>query len=141
MLRWIRRRSADSRLTEGLECGSCLEETVFRLGEPAMLENSTTQRNSALARLCQGDLLSPEEERRLFRRLKQVRTQSSRLSRPSPERKPSGRTRPPSAAIAALRNEAVAIRNRIIESNLRLVVSLAKHYAAPERPLEDLVSE
>jgi RNA polymerase sigma factor (sigma-70 family) len=38
-------------------------------------------------------------------------------------------------------SEAVEIRNRIVECNLRLVVSLAKHYTAPERPVEDLVSE
>ena len=38
-------------------------------------------------------------------------------------------------------NEAVEIRNRIVECNLRLAVSLARHYTAPERPVEDLVSE
>jgi RNA polymerase sigma factor (sigma-70 family) len=43
--------------------------------------------------------------------------------------------------LAALSGEAVALRNQIVESNLRLVVALAKRFAAPQRSVEDLVSE
>ncbi len=81
----------------------------------------------ALARLCQHDLLSPGEERRLFGRLKILKAKGLRY-RHSPDSKVASK-------------EAVAIRNRIVESNLRLVVSLARHFAAPERSLEELVSE
>jgi RNA polymerase sigma factor (sigma-70 family) len=81
----------------------------------------------ALARLCQHDLLSLDEERRLFGRLKILKAKGLRYRRST------------DAKIASI--EAVAIRNRIVESNLRLVVSLARHFAAPERSLEDLVSE
>lgn len=90
--------------------------------------NQRTQAgHRALARLCQHDLLSPGEERRLFGRLKILKTKELRYRR--------------SADTKGAAKEAVAIRNRIVESNLRLVVSLARHFAAPERSLEDLVSE
>jgi RNA polymerase primary sigma factor len=102
-----------------------------------MTVRSKNDRSSALAKLCQFDVLSAEEERRLFLRFKQVKAQASRLGCPSPSRQADL----PSEALAALSGEAVAIRNRIVESNLRLVVSLAKHFAAPQRSLEDLVSE
>lgn len=71
-----------------------------------------TERNPGLARLCRADILSADEERTLFERLRSVQAR-----------------------------EAAEIRNRIVEGNLRLVVSLAKRYAAPERSLEDLVSD
>jgi RNA polymerase sigma factor (sigma-70 family) len=94
-------------------------------------------RCSPLARLCEFELLSAEEERRLFRRLKRVKSQASRLRSLSSTRQ----ARLPTAALTALSGEAVALRNRIVESNLRLVVSLAKHFAAPQRSLDELVSE
>jgi RNA polymerase sigma factor (sigma-70 family) len=102
-----------------------------------MTVRSKYDRSSALARLCEFDLLSAEDERRLFRRLERVKTQASRLRRLSSARQ----AHLPTEALAALSGEAVALRNRIVESNLRLVVSLAKHFRAPERSLEDLVSE
>lgn len=94
-------------------------------------------RNSALARLCHSDILSVEEERRLFVRLTAVRAPALRRNDATRQSQRPRRT----AAVATLSDEAVTIRNRIVESNLRLVVSLAKHFAAPERRLEDLVSE
>jgi RNA polymerase primary sigma factor len=102
-----------------------------------MIGTRKNDRNPALARLCQRDLLSIEEERRLFVRLMAVRARA--LPGPDPESRSDGHRR--GAAVAICSAEAVAIRNRIVESNLRLVVSLAKHFAAPERSLEDLVSE
>jgi RNA polymerase primary sigma factor len=93
-----------------------------------MIDRRDTGRSEALARLCQFEVLSSDEERRLFGRLKAVRAKALR-----PHHRPS--------AQAACRQAAAEIRNRIVECNLRLVVSLAKHFAAPERSLEDLVSE
>ncbi len=102
-----------------------------------MIDSRKNAGNSALAKLCHSDILSVEEERRLFVRLKAVRARA--LQRPDPLSPPLSHRR--TAAVATLSQEAVTIRNRIVESNLRLVVSLAKHFAAPERSLEDLVSE
>jgi RNA polymerase sigma factor (sigma-70 family) len=71
-----------------------------------------------------------DEERRLFNRLRSVRAKALRSQA---QTSPRARSR--------LTGEAAAIRNRIVECNLRLVISLAKHYTAPERSLEDLVSD
>ncbi len=106
-----------------------------------MSDSRRIERNPALARLCAGDLLSAEEEQFLFRRLKQVRLQSSRQRRIASGGPLGCETKGRSVTISTLSDEAIAIRNRIVESNLRLVVALAKHYAAPDRSIEDLVSE
>jgi RNA polymerase primary sigma factor len=86
-----------------------------------------------LARLCQFDVLGADEERRLFRDLKQARDEVARL-RASNQSKTATR-----ADRSAAR--AIALRNRIAICNLRLVVSVAKHFATPQQSLEDLVSE
>jgi RNA polymerase primary sigma factor len=86
-----------------------------------------------LARLCQFDVLGADEERRLFRDLKQARDEVARL-RASNRSKTSLRADKSAA-------RAVALRNRIAICNLRLVVSVAKHFATPQQSLEDLVSE
>jgi RNA polymerase sigma factor (sigma-70 family) len=91
------------------------------------MNQRTATGRRGLARLCQHDLLSLDEERRLFGRLKTLKTKGLRRSR--------------SADAKVASSEAVAIRNQIVESNLRLVVSLARHFVAPERPIDDLVSE
>jgi RNA polymerase sigma factor (sigma-70 family) len=95
------------------------------MGEPTRLE-----RNVGLAKLCRADILSIDEERRLFARLRSVRAKELR-----------SRAQSPAGVRSRSANEAVEIRNRIVECNLRLVVSLARHYTAPERSVEDLVSE
>lgn len=102
-----------------------------------MSESRKIDRSTALARLCQNTVLTHDEERGLFCRLNAVRTKTigrrSRASRSaSPQR---------DAAKTVLCSEAAEIRNQIVEANLRLVVSLAKRFTAPDRPLEDLVSE
>jgi RNA polymerase primary sigma factor len=94
------------------------------------MSRTIPQRSPALARLCEFDLLGVEEERRLFGRLKESREQSIRSGRRAPVRR-----------LKASRVGATALRNRIAVANLRLVVSLAKRFASPQQPLEDLVSE
>ncbi|HEV8000388.1 MAG TPA: sigma-70 family RNA polymerase sigma factor [Planctomycetaceae bacterium] len=91
------------------------------------------QRSPALARLCQFDVLGADEERRLFRHLKQARDEVAR-SRVSD--RSTTLTRADTSAARA-----IALRNRIAICNLRLVVSVAKHFATPQQSLEDLVSE
>ena len=95
-----------------------------------MGEATRRERNPGLAKLCRADTLSIDKERRLFTRLRSVLAKELRSNgkRATNVRKRSA-------------DEAVEIRNRIVECNLRLVVSLAKHFSAPERPVEDLVSE
>jgi RNA polymerase primary sigma factor len=95
-----------------------------------MGEWTKAERNPGLARLCRSDILSIDEERRLFDRLRSVRAKALRSN-----------PRSSTQARTGLADEAAQIRNRIVECNLRLVVSLARHYTAPESPVEDLVSE
>ena len=92
-----------------------------------MSERTKIGPNAGLARLCRADILSMDEERRLFNRLRSVRAKALRSQAKTSHR-----------AQSRLAGEAAAIRNRIVECNLRLVISLAKHYTAPERSLEDL---
>jgi RNA polymerase primary sigma factor len=98
------------------------------------MRSSVRQRSPALARLCQFELLGADEERRLFRQMKQAREQFTR--RQGRPRNPTStrETHGPAARVTA-------IRNQIALSNLRLVVSVAKRFAGPKQSLEDLVSE
>jgi RNA polymerase primary sigma factor len=88
----------------------------------------------ALAKLCECDLLAAAEERRLFRHLKEAREASAGRNKVDCRRKADGCHAPSTA-------RATAIRNHIALSNLRLVVSVAKRFASPQQPVEDLVSE
>ncbi len=90
--------------------------------------------NPALARLCQFDVLGVEEERRLFRHLKAARQEAARSSGPRLRSMDGVRRNPPL-------EQATELRNRIAICNLRLVVSVAKHFVTPQQSLEDLVSE
>jgi RNA polymerase primary sigma factor len=96
---------------------------------------SRGQRSPALAWLCQFNVLGADEERRMFRRLHQARDEVARL-RAIDRSKPATSTRAERSAARA-----IALRNRIAICNLRLVVSVAKHFATPQQSLEDLVSE
>ncbi len=80
-------------------------------------------RDPFLSQLGQFDVLSRREERRLFRRLRAAQS----TVRPVPN-------------ATATNPRAVAIRNRIIESNLRLVISLAARFTRSGQPLDELVS-
>ena len=95
---------------------------------------SVREPSVALARLCQAEPLDAAEEQQLFRRLKQARQRAAKGSRRD-GRSADDRTDTDSAA------RATALRNRIAVSNLRLVVSVAKQFAGPRQPIEDLVSE
>jgi len=79
--------------------------------------------HSDLTPLVQTDLLTPDEEHRLFRRLKMHR-----------ERIAAGE------ADADCRSRFERIRNRIVTANLRLLVSVARPFVSSELPLDDLVS-
>jgi RNA polymerase sigma factor (sigma-70 family) len=99
-----------------------------------MIASIREKRPSPLSRLCRADVLSADEERRLFRQLGAVRSQVARTARASLAARPG-------QAHAHVRREMESIRNRIVECNLRLVVSIAKRFASATCPLEDLVSE
>jgi RNA polymerase primary sigma factor len=90
------------------------------------------------AGFCEAPLLSWEQEVNLFRKLNYVKFLAIRLR---------DRIDPPRATAAELDEierllaEAVAIRNRIIEANQRLIVSIAKKHVRPGDELSELVSD
>ncbi len=91
-----------------------------------------------LARLCERELLTPTQERDLFRRMNYARYRLAGLRQRLNLRKPSKRDLDLIEHYAAV---ALADRNRIVQSNLRLVVSIAKRFATPVDPFDELLSE
>lgn len=92
--------------------------------------------SSQLAALCRAPLLGLAEERYLFCRMNFAK----HLSRIAAE-KCCGHSHDPWAAKARARfQEALRIRNRIVEANLRLVVSTARHFSGPLDELDELVA-
>jgi len=91
-----------------------------------------------LAHLYEVPLLSPEGEAALFRQMNYLKYQANKLrSRLNPDRANARLV----AKIKALMDAADRIRNRLIECNLRLVVSIARKFANDQHPFEELVSE
>lgn len=112
--------------------------------EPYMAENPAVETcrresESAVVRtLCRAPLLSPDLERSLFLRMNLAKAAAcqyrERLSRNHPDREELER-------IEQLLAEAVNMRNRIVESNLRLVVSIAKWFEPAGDAWDEAVCE
>jgi RNA polymerase primary sigma factor len=99
-----------------------------------VMRSSFQSGSVALARLCQADVLSIEDERQLFRHLKQARERAAQSPHTHRGQIPTGTTQKSAARV-------ISLRNQIAVANLRLVVSLAKRFARPQQSLEDLLSE
>src|SRR5579871_1409187 len=84
------------------------------------------------------DLLTRDQEVALFLRINyakyRVNKLRAKLSVTAPDRRVVD-------LIDALLTEANEIRNRIVQANVRLVVSIAKHFTHSEMSLDDLASE
>jgi len=83
-------------------------------------------------------LLSREEEADLFRRYNYIKYRLARLKR---DLKPSDVSHEKLQEIVDLEATADAVKNRIIEANLRLVISIAKKHVGPLRGFNELVSD
>jgi len=107
-------------------------------GQPPQRVRAPSGLPPYLASLYEVPLLSPAQERHLFRKMNYLKYKASRLlSQLDPQR--------PRAALMSqierLWDQAVATKNEIIRANLRLVVSIAKRYVGPSGTLFDLVSD
>ncbi len=101
-------------------------------GLTSLVAPSTARRVSApLALACETPLLTPQEEQRLFRRMNFCKFRAAKL----------GARSGGGAKAQAYTDEAVLIRNRIIRSNTRLVVSIAKSFVDLQNSFEDLFSD
>ncbi len=91
-----------------------------------------------LERLCAAPLLTPTEERDLFCRLNYLKyranAQRSRLKSARPREEQV-------SEVEQLLSAATRIRNRIIHSNIRLVMSIVKQFADDRNRFDDLLSE
>jgi RNA polymerase primary sigma factor len=86
----------------------------------------------------QAPLLSREQEAHLFRQMNYLKSLARRLR----DRIDPARARPAELdEVERLLTEAVTVRNRIVEANLRLVVSVAKRYVRPGEDLCERVSD
>ena len=91
-----------------------------------------------LASLYEVDLLNREQEQYLFRKYNYLKFKASRL------REKLDPTKARAAAmdeIQQLYDEAVKIKNRIVQANLRLVVSIAKRHLGASEDFFQLVSD
>ena len=83
-------------------------------------------------------LLTRDEEFSLFRRMNHLKHRAEQLRAQLNASRPKARD---VELIAQLLGDAVAIRNRIIAANVRLVVSVAKHHVDTANTLGELVSD
>ncbi len=91
-----------------------------------------------LSDLYENPLLSREQEAHLFRKMNYLRYLASKLrGQVDPSRARTGDL----DEIERLQEEALAIKNQIIRSNLRLVVSIAKRHVGPSNNFFELVSD
>lgn len=91
-----------------------------------------------LQRLCETQLLTPDEERELFRAMNYLKFRANALrSRLNPDDLDVETI----ASIDSMLVKAEAIRNHIIRANMRLVMAIAKKYVSPQVSFDELLSD
>ncbi len=91
-----------------------------------------------LASLYEVPLLDREQETHLFRKMNYLKCQAQQLrSRIDPSRAKTSDL----DEIERLQEEALSVKNQVIRSNLRLVVSIAKRHVGPSNNFFELVSD
>ena len=91
-----------------------------------------------LRRLCESDLLTREQEMVLFRTMNHLKFHANSLrTRLNPETFEESIV----SKIESLLSDAEKIRDHIIKSNLRLVISIVKKFVTPQHPFDELLSD
>ncbi|MEO8495210.1 MAG: sigma-70 family RNA polymerase sigma factor, partial [Planctomycetota bacterium] len=91
-----------------------------------------------LRRMCDSDLLSQEQETALFREMNYLKFRANALrSRLDPEMVDVRAIE----TIEKLLRRAQTIRDRIIQANMRLVMSIVKKFVTPQQSFDDLLSD
>jgi RNA polymerase primary sigma factor len=91
-----------------------------------------------LARLCEAKVLSASEERTLFRRMNYLKFRANAL------RAKLDLDRPDEKSVTeaeSLLERATRIRDRIVQANIRLVISIVKKFVTPKHSFDDLLSD
>jgi len=97
-----------------------------------------TDVSHSLSMLCDAPLLDIEQERAMFRRMNYLKYQAANIHRTAP---PEMSEDAMIDRVAELLDEAVALRNAIVQSNTRLIVSIAKRLTSDRTVFEDLISD
>lgn len=91
-----------------------------------------------LARLCEGRLLSAKEERTLFQRMNYLKYRANvcrvRLNPDEPDTESMDE-------VEQSLEQAARIRDRIIKSNMRLVIAIVKKFVTPKHSFDELLSD
>ncbi len=91
-----------------------------------------------LARLCEVRLLSPEDERELFRQMNYLKFRANAMrSRLNPKASDFEAVN----RIEDLLSRAQAIRDHLIKANMRLVMSIVKKFVTPQQSFDDMLSD
>lgn len=91
-----------------------------------------------LARLCESAILSAEVEAELFRRLNYLKFRAQALRMQLNPDRPNRRRLEAAERYLA---EATTIQHRLIQANLRLVISIVKKFATPQHSFDELLSD
>lgn len=91
-----------------------------------------------LARLCEADLLKPEQEVKLFRRMNYLLYVANRILSKIDRNSPSTDQLD---CVEALVKASHWHRDLIVRSNMRLVISIVKKYSNPNNPFDELLSD
>jgi len=91
-----------------------------------------------LARLCETPLLTAQEEQQLFRRMNYLKSRAQRLQTTLDLEQPNRGDVELCERFAA---ESKAVRDRIVNANMRLVISVIKKFVTPQYSFDELLSE
>lgn len=91
-----------------------------------------------LARLCEARLLTAEEEASLFRRMNFLKFQAVAIRGGLDARRPE---RHAVELAEKCLTEAEAIRDRIVQANMRLVMSVVKQFVSPQHSYDEMLSD
>ena len=105
---------------------------------PARMPRAPSGLPPYLKSLYEIPLLTPSQEVHLFRKMNYLKYKAAKLREQIDPRNPKRRLM---NRIERYSREAVAVKNRIIRSNLRLVVSIAKRHVSETTPLFELISD
>ena len=129
-----------------------IDNSIFRnqksreaiLQSPALLCQDTDAAETAgelpahLARLCDTSLLTADQERELFKLMNCLKCEANKL------RSRLDADQPQEALVCEIEElleRAKAIRDHIIQANMRLVISIVKKFVAPEFGFDELLSD
>lgn len=91
-----------------------------------------------LARLCETELLSADDERSLFRRMNYLKFRANAIRSTLDPEDPSKHA---VEFVESYLDEAQKVRDHIVNANMRLVISIVKKFVTPQLSFDDMLSD